>query len=316
MRKILAIILTAVFALSLAACGASGGGNTSGSGTVTPGPSQSSDPKTIAEDTTILAMSFNPPADFKSVKRTIGRYADGSFEEKEIDYFLDDEEETMLGFAFAPGINLTDYYTLDELESATCGDKTFYFVQTGTETVAIAQDGDNIYAIDYKVPDGDGTDYVKQVIANDISFTNNKDTVDNREDIPGIKYSLDGTGTLSEYTNLQNETPDGEITEQILSWSYGNDPMSPDYRFAIYYYKDTSFDDVKSEDRVYEERDVNGITYIARIPDDEDPYAYYFQQGDDLYLIMNTGTSNGLWTTRSDESRAAFDTFLKSVSFD
>ena len=315
MKKLLAIILTAAFALSLAACGSSGSGGTGSGGSTAPGTGTggSSAAKTIAEDDNILAMSFTPPTDYVSVERTIGKYTDGSIEEKEIDYFFDEDQETMLGFAFATGVNIGDYYTLDELDSAQAGDKTFYFVQTGTETVAIAQVGDDIYAIDY-ASDEDGTEYVKKIIE-DIKFTDNKDTADNNWDLPGITYSTDGLGNLVLSTNRQAETPDGEITEQVLGWSYGDDKLSPDYRLGIYLYKNTSFDDVKSEDKVYEEREINGVKYMVRIPDDDEPYAYYTQQGDDLYLIMNVGTSNGLWTNRSDESYQAFEKLLNSISF-
>ena len=156
------------------------------------------------------------------------------------------------------------------------------------------------------------------MISNNIKFTDNKETPQNKKEIAGITCEPDKAGTVCQYTTIQEETKAGDIAHQTFAWNYGTDLMNIDYCFVIYYYKDISIEDVRKEDteRTYEEREVNGVTYIACLAEDGEPYVYYKQQGNDLYAIMNAENPSGYTQDESaKEIDEAFQTFLSTVKF-
>ena len=66
--------------------------------------------------------------------------------------------------------------------------------------------------------------------------------------------------------------------------------------------------------------EING-TKFTFAKEEENPDAlnhseYFVQLGDDAYVIQNKGVSNGWFVSRSDESKAAFKTFIRSIVFE
>ena len=302
MKKIFAIILTAAVALALAACGGSGG-NTGGN----------TKPKTIAEDTNLFGMSFVPPEGYETVERFIDRTEDGTISEKDISFYFADG--TTLGFAYATGLGITEA-DLSSYETKTVADKTFYLIESGSTLNALAlAGGDVLYGISFDSED-EGQKELFEKALEGLSFTDSKEAAVDDEDLFGIRYSLEGLGKVASSYISAEETPTGELKEKTIMWRFGTDADNIDYRFYICVYKNTTMEEKRSESKTYEEQEINGITYTVAIPDDEEPYEYYVQHGEDLYQIRNAGTSSGWWTSRSDASVVAFQIFLKSISFE
>lgn len=303
MKKTIAILAAALavfVALAMVAC--SGGGSGSGSGS---GGKQ----KTIAEDNSVMQMSFTMPEGTEQIDINIAYNALGTATEKDVYYTLPDDKE--VAFAWMANQPITDLFDPETTDSIDLAGQTAYYMTVSGMYVACVQIGQDLYAITY---DGfESQEDIDAVLAG-ITFTDATDTQLYDRDIAGIGYSVDPAWGIQSCNVTVSGDAQGALEYKTVQWYFGEGD-SVDFRFIVRCYYNTTLDAVLGEDADTEEVEIGGYTYTAVTASDEEPYSYYIQQGDNVYLIRNNGRTSLIWTTRSDESRAAFRQFLGTVTF-
>ena len=314
MKKIIALLLAAVFLLSLAACGGANQGGSGQSGESTDAPETTAKPK-IADETAVMNMSFSAPEKYSTVQRYIQKDTEGKVTEIDVNYILDDGAKIIYAYSFDGGITEEQ---LSGRETVEIAGKTFYTIDSGKTQAALTLDGSSTYAFSYVFASDEDVDKtIINKLGEGIEFTDNTEYTDNDDEMYGINYKTDGIGNLVSLHNTTEETPDGDLVTKQLSWYFGEDIKNIDYRFFIKLTKDSKIEDVKEADKEYTEVTINDITYTAVVADEgKKPYDYLVQRGDDVYQIHNSGKSGWIGVTRTEESEAAFETFINSISFE
>ena len=312
MKKLIALLLITVIAFTVVSCSGSGKAK-------------------IADDTSVMAMSFTAPEGYKTVGRgTDVKSSDGSLTEKDIVY--DFEDGTHVMFAYAPDQKLTDELDLSTLETKEAGGVTFYLQTYSSVTYAYAQYGDDVYGVALKGADSNSESSTESSSENKsgltlddvlkgITFTETTETKvnENVEDFGDLTYAIDESLFVNSVTCAMIEKPDGTLVSKSDTWSLGSEEGKTNYRFSIVMLKDTTVDEKIQDFKdsgSYEmgEKTINDITYTTvKYSSEAGPLSYYVQHGSDVYQINNNGISNGLWTTRSEESFTVFETFLNSI---
>ncbi|MBQ7688400.1 MAG: hypothetical protein IJT27_04190 [Clostridia bacterium] len=299
MKKIIAVMMALALAVSFAACAKQGDGGKA--------------PKTLAGDTSVMAMCFAAPEGYETVGRVIDKTADGVITEKNIVYNFADGAK--LTFAYGANLTLSELFDLTDKETAEYGGRTFYLTSTGKTMRAFAQEGEDLYCINFDLPDEDSRARY-DAVAETVSFVEEKETQENGDDLYAINWSFDEAWNCVSASSYLEETPDGAVKEKSMTWRFGADADNVDFRFEIIVYKDAALADQLDDEKQYVEEEINGVTYsVLAVSEDEKPYDYYVQQGDDVYRIKNLGVSNGLFSSRSEESDAAFAQFMNGISF-
>lgn len=306
MKKLIVFTLIAVLMFTFAAC--SGGQSKA----------------KLADDTSVMAMSFTPPEGYTTVSRgTENLKDDASLSEKDMSYSYKDG--TSIVYAYAPKQNLSDQLDgLDDMETKKVGDVTFYIQTYTSSAYAYAQYGEDVYGIAYRL--GDGEDKMTLTLDDmmkDITFTDATETTMNEdiEDIGDLSYTIDSALFIKSIASTYSETPDGTFDSKSCTYSMGSEKDKVEYRISAAVFKNTTIEEKTKEYKdsdSYEmgEKEYGGVTFTSLKKTSEDaPYAYLVQRGDDVYILTNIGTSNGLWYTRSEGSITVFENLMNTVSF-
>ncbi|MBR0303187.1 MAG: hypothetical protein IJQ80_05005 [Clostridia bacterium] len=324
MKKILALLLVLMMVLSLAACGESAektdkkdGAATADTTDDTGAGESEADENRVIDDTSVMAMSFGVPGEFESVQRYIEQTVDGEISEKDIIFNF--SEDSSLTYAYGMGMSLDDVLeamSMDKESADTklCGDTVMYLKTNGTSYYAFGEYGGKLYAVSYSGDDEDAEALFNSSL-DGVTFSSASETKMNDTVFEDITYDAGADDAICGYRSTVEEDREGELIMKNIGWYYGENKDDPDYRFGITCYKNTTVEDEIGENEDTEETEIGGVTYTYIVPDDEKPYDYYTQYGDDVYEIRNNGAFNGLFTTRSDESATAFEAFLETVSF-
>ncbi len=317
MKKLFAAGLSAVMLLSLAACsGTSQSGIGGGSGAAESGQVQETEAPTtvptVASDTEVKLMTFSAPEGYKTVERFI-KTTGGKVEEKDITYKFDDDSK--LVYACMEGMTLSDEIPVDKTTPAEYGGESYNVYESGSSKTAFAQKGDDAYAVSYVFAKGIDEDKFASVMA-DVKFDGSGEFSDNSKvELDDIRYTLDSTRNIYSTTSNLAETPEGEVTEKKLSWSFGQDKDNEDFSFSVTEFLNTTVEEKQNKDKKYEQKQINGIDYTVRVADSgSKPVEYFVQHGNNVYRVWNNGKS-GLLTTRNEECEAAFEAFVNSISF-
>lgn len=315
MKKLLALVIAALMIVSLAACGSSGSGQ--GNSAEPDAPTEAPAPQTIAEDTCAVDMSFTPPEGYATVNRHYEYAADGSVVDKSFTYTFDDDAEVIIGYT--KGAEITDEIPqsyLDDAEIIDYAGKSFSVITSGSTIMGVVQDGDVVYGIGWSFAEEIDREAFDQLM-NGIRFTDNTEAGTNGDDLFDISYTLDSSLNVVSVNNNLTETPDGETVDKSLTWYYGTDKDNVDFRIMIKVFKNSTVEEEISSYGTTGELELGGVTYtvLYESDDSEKPFAYYTQQGSDVYQIRNMGVSSGWSTDRSDESYAALENLMSTVSF-
>lgn len=314
MKKMLALLLALVMTAALAACsggqaGGSSGTDDSGAAEVTEAPALK-----VADDTAVMKMSFPVPEGFESVERFIDLQADGTVVEKNITYNFSDDEKLVYAFSIEEE-DMTAMIEEEEHDTAEYAGKTFYILNYSGAYQAVSQEESDVFGVEYTPPEGGGREKFDEALSA-LSFTENTETVKDDTELKDAHYTIDESLPLWGWSTTVTETPSGELIKKSVVYKFGEDRDDLDFRFLVRLHKNTTIDSLKKDGKEYEEQEINGITYTVLVDSGEDtPYEYMTQQGEDVYVLRNNGANNGWWTSRSDESKAAFETFLGTFSF-
>lgn len=318
MKRLLAILICILLILCASGC-SSGEDQSAGSGSSAAANDVAPAPK-VADDTSVLGMSFTPPAGYSTVTRFVESRTDGSFSEKDIFYNYD--EDTEIRFAAVKGYKVEDVMKTEGKETMQAGGATFYLQTSDSSSMAFAEYDGALYGIRYAKSETAVCPTFEEVMQG-ISFAAAADTLlnEDEESIGAIRYTLDSTKPIAGRASAVTEKPDGTPAEKYCIWRFGEDAEKVDYSLMIELVKDAT---VEEETKEYLEKtsytigskELNGLSFTTVTKGDEDaPYAYYVQHGGDVYRVSNSGSNNGLWTTRSEESVTAFEALLNTISF-
>ena len=299
MKKLLKLLLLAVMVMMITAC--SGGGSASSGGK-----------KKVADDQDVLALHFTTPGTFESVERYCEVTTEGKLVEKDIVFNFADGES--VGFAVMPGEKLAEMTNVDNLEQYEINGFKVYRFDSGNDMMAFIQNGEDLYAVDRYLNTVDDGTILKEVLGG-VSFTKSTTTTLDEAGFDELNYQLDDDHSVYKTATRISEDAEGNQTEKMVFWYYGSDENT-DFRFMINAYRNSTFEDILSKEDTYEEKEINGIAYKVLVNTNGDPsYEYYTQHGNDVYMIRNSGTSNGWFVDRSEESYTCFEKFLNTVSF-
>ena len=311
MKKIIAI-MTAVVLLCgvLTACGEGGSDK-------------------VADDLSVMGMSFTRPEGFTSAERTLDINADGTINEKNIVFSLEDGSKVTFAVSASLGLDIGDTikesFSEDDYETREVQGLTFYIVNYGANTYALAQRGDDIYGVRYTSAgtgsDGDYAGYSEafENAMNVIRFSNNTETAMNPEGMIDVSYTLSEELNIVRTYDTYEQSPEGEVISKSYTWSFGADDENIDMKFLVRVIRNTKLEDelaglTLNDGETMPKKELNGLTYTARV-DDDGAYQYYIRHGEDVYIFKNLAVGSGWYSSRSAESYAAFDTFMQSVRF-
>ncbi len=317
MKKVITMLLTLILALSIVACSGSGKGSGGSDSAENEENAATEAPKTLAQETTAVSLSFTPPEGYDTVNRHIEKKADGTIIDKSFMYTFADKSEIDIGYT--TGKKITDEIPqsyLDKAESVEYAGKPFSVITEGKTIMAVCQDGDAVYGIGYSFADKLDKDAFEKLMKG-ISILDNDEAIETDDDLFAINYTLDKSLNQVSVSNSQTEKPDGTLVDKSLVWFFGKDKDNIDFRLMIKVYKNSTVEKELPTDYRSEQVEIGGVTYTAIYDTDtsESPFAYYTQQGDDVYQIRNMGVSGSWSTTRSDESYKALKDLMNTVSF-
>ena len=275
MKKAIACVLTLALLLSFAACGAGGGKD---------------EPKPLAQDTDCMALHFDAPEGYASVARFVRQTADGGVAEKNIIYSFDDGRE--LTYAYAAKVDIAEQMKTEDLESGEFAGQTFFFYPDGDDYMSFAQVGEDVYGVQYTLPDSETREPLEQVLGQ-ISFTDKTETDINDKDLYDVSYTIDPELPLAGWETNLTEATDGTVTKKSVTWDFGESADDLDFRFVIRVHKNTTIDQIIKADKEYEEKTIGELTYtVLKADEGKAPYEYFTQHGDDVYQIRNNGAPN------------------------
>lgn len=318
MKKLLSLILAlCMLCAVLAACGES-----SSDGQKTDAATEAPAPK-VADDLSVMGMSYAPPAGYTAVNRSFTKGADGAVTEKNMAYTLPDGTEVTFAMSVVDdgdmGQKLLKQFGEEKVTVRDVAGMTFYTLDYEGEIYSIAQKGKDVYGIRC-TPAAEGADLsgVFEAALNSVSFSDSRETPVNPDGLYDVRYTLGGDLTVITTYDEYEEAPDGAATSKAYTWSLGKDGKA-DLRFQIRVQKNKKLADELAgikldEGETMPEKTYNGLTYTVR-QDDKGVYQCYIQHGSDVYVFKNLAVSSGWFASRSEESYTVFETFMNSVSF-
>jgi hypothetical protein len=298
LKKTVSLWLAAMMLVSLAACGSN----------------------SAVDDTSVMEMSFKSPEGYETVERSVEKNTEGKLTGKSIGYTFEDGRSVAFAFSSANGQSIEDELEQMEVERKEYNGTELVLYQSGKKTyMAFCQKGDNVYGVQYRSDNEETLADEFDKILKTVKFSDAKKTAMNDFVLDKVTYELKTDIPLySETTNLK-EKADGTVVSKSFIWKYSEDSEKVNYRFSIEQRKDTKLEDLLDEDKEYDTTEINGTTFtFAKEGEDTDALdhnSYYVERGGDVYLIQNKGVSTGWFTSRSDESKAAFKTFIQSIVF-
>ena len=215
MKKLLAILLAATMAASLAACG---------------GTTEEKKP-TVAQDTAVIGMKFTPPEGYKTVERYLEEDANGAVTQKSLAYEFEDGSKKT--YAYATGHKLEDVLDLSKMEKTEQAGQTFYLRNEDNGHQAYAQVGEFIYGVEYAPAEDKDDDTMIGKMLSDVSFTDNTETLHDKDaiDFGKMKYTIDDKLNICGYNTSLEETPKGDLVRQAITWVFGKSADDHDFRF-------------------------------------------------------------------------------------
>ncbi|MBR5428664.1 MAG: hypothetical protein IK118_09975 [Clostridia bacterium] len=310
MKKTIALLLAALLLLSLTACSGGSGKKTDNGITTTEEPTEPV-VLTAADDTQVMDLCFTAPQEYETVERYTDLDANGGLLEKDLVYSLADGGS--ITYAYMKGQDLSTIMDTSELETREAGGQSFMITERSGNYLAFAQKAEDLYAVSYAPGEGGDGSLLDTLLAQ-VSFTDATETSIDDIDLYDIRYTIDENLHIAGTSIKLLSTPDGTVTKKSVFWNYGESDDSVDFTLMVRVFKNATMASVLSEEKEYEQKTVSELEYTVLKTDDDTPYEYYTQHGDDVYEIRNNGKS-GWTTTRSDESIAAFEAFLNSVGF-
>ena len=180
MKKTLALLIAAVMMLSLAACGNSGKGGSSAQ--------EETKPPKVADETSVMDMTFKAPAKYKEVGRYVSKSVNGIIKEKDIKFNFDDDSSIIYACNF--DTKLDDMLSLDSLKKEKYNGVTYYIYESKPVRAALVQRGKDVYGFSYNFADKIDNKLFKAKMK-EITFSKNG-TIgkDNDDDLYAIKYSF------------------------------------------------------------------------------------------------------------------------------
>lgn len=318
MKKLLALLLAVAVLFTLAACSGSGkdGLTPTDESSVpeTETPTEAPTPAdSILEDRSVEFMTFVPPEGYSSVERVISTFADGSLDEKTITFYWADE--STVAYASTAGYNIGDYLDLTTLESKEISGQTAYFYNSGADHMVMIQLEDVLCALDC-VPAEGSEDYSRldQALAN-LQFGECEFSTDVEDGIGAIRYDLGQVGTPLKTSSVHRVDLEGNTIKKSLTLFFGQDKDNIDYRLLLRVVCNAKVEDELNESTTYEDGTLQGLPCKIRM-EDEHPIEYFVQRGNDVYILKNLGYNGGWYVDRSEESYAAFDALVASVTFE
>jgi len=274
--------------------------------------------KIIADDKSVMDMTFTPPETYESVLRTIEKTTAGDIIQKELDYTLADESEYDYAYLYMEDVDLSNALDTEKLEKMEIDGRTFYIQEENDKSYqAYAQKDAHIYGFQYTAS-AEGKREIFNEAMEAIHFSDKMESVTDDITFEGLSYTIDEELPLYSTTTTLVEKQDGTVLKKSLQWNFGEDAENLTFRFVIRLFKNTTVDKEINEKYEYEEKTVGDITYKVLKPSEgKAAYEYFTQHGDDVYEIRNSGISNGWFgVTRSEESEAAFEKLLNSIHFE
>lgn len=302
-KTILSLLMAAFLLLTLAGCGKVG------------------IKKNPVDDTAVLGMSFSSPAGYETVERSVETGADGKVKVKNIGYTFADGRTLAFAYTIVDEGNLEDELGSLDVERKEYNGTELILYQSGKKTIMVLyQDGNKLYGVQYRAVDEETVKDEFDKILQTVRFTDAKETALNDFTLDEVTYELKTDIPLYSTTTDLKQKANGTVVSKSMIWKYSQDSEKIDYRFCIEQDKNTKLADLLKEDKEYEETEING-TKFTFAKEEENPDAlnhseYFVQLGDDAYVIQNKGVSNGWFVSRSDESKAAFKTFIRSIVFE
>jgi hypothetical protein len=278
----------------------------------------------------ICAMEFDPPAAYDTVERFSDQTAEGAVKEKNISFTLADG--TVIGYAWAADMDLEGQVGSRDVENEEIGDHKVYFMQSSNVYRAFFQHGADVYGVQYSLPETDeaaegdetaesaestdGKALLKECVAA-LRFKEEAAACEAADlGLFDITCAPDETLKISGHTVTEVCSAAGELQKKSVTWKYGEDFSSPDFRLLIRVFRGETLQDLLKEDKEYEEKTVGDITYtVLKADEGTAPYEYYVQHGEDVYEIRNNGNDSGWFVSRPEESVQAFEAFVNSISF-
>ena len=319
MKKLIAFVMVGLLLLSFAGCGGSGGNSDGGQ----------KKPLTIADDRSIFEMRITAPEGFTSIERYTDQDKDGGILERDLNFTLADGGK--ISYGCMRGQILSELTDISALETKEVNGVTYYIVERGDESAAFAQRENDLYAVQY-TPAEEPEDAETEEDAEDTEAAATEETAGMDNALAAIRFeesetpaaddtalyalslSLEGLTVAGSTVNVI-ATAEGEITEKSVIWKFGEDAVSPDFRIYTRVFRGKALADALKEGKEYETKTVGDREYSVLVTDDETPYEYYTQYGDDVYEIRNNGNNNGWFVDRTEESVAAFEKVLATVTF-
>lgn len=313
MKKLIAFIVVGLLLLSFAGCGGSGGGQEKA--------------RTVADDRSIFEMRITAPEGFTSMERFTDQDKDGGIFERDLNFTLADGSK--ISYGCMRGQILAELTDISSLDTKEVNGNTYYIVVRGDESAAFLQRENDLYAVQYtpaeeaedaeaeadagaaETDENTGLDQALAAIRFEESETPEADDTE----LYALSLSLEGLTVAGSTVNVI-ATPEGEITEKSVIWKFGEDAQSPDFRIYTRIFRGKTLEDVRKEGKEYETKTVGDREYsVLAAGEDETPYEYYTQYGEDVYEIRNNGNNNGWFVDRTEESVTAFEQVLATVTF-
>ena len=265
----------------------------------------------VVDDLDVAAMHFEQPRGFTQVERVCNMNADGSLIEKDINFYYGDDRS--ISYFVMKDNQLNDLVSSIKASILKKEGKTFYIYTSGPALVALTQVENDTYGINYNM--GTFDQELLEKIINAITFTKKEETKSDNINFGDMTCTYVFENVYS-YATRRMEDIQGNLLECSNIWRFGENDENQEYRFQVSIIKNTSLENELDSQREYEDKEINGITYKVQLnSNDESPYLYITQHGNDVYKIANLGRYNGWSADRSNESAIAFEEFLNSISF-
>ena len=311
-------LISAMSLFLLSACSgsgspAAGAEGTAGGAAVEESPAAEEVSTRIADDTSILSMSFSKPDSFEDASRFSEFDPEGNLKEKDIAYSLGGDE--VITYSVARDMNLSELVDTSTLETKEINGISYFLLRRDNMIVALYQKDSDLMMIEREFAGEIDDDAFFELVSN-VTYTDNTETILDDVIIEGMKYSGDDAGVF-DYGVTVTEDPEGNLKEKGVIRYYGADKDNVDYRIVVMLETNTTIAELAGEDQEAEEITVNGITYQAyNSAGEAEAYDYYYQSGSNVYEIRNAGKPSFFSTTRSEESFTAFHAFVENVTFE
>ena len=311
------LVLFLIILLCLVGCGSAGGNNSGGN---SGGGQQNNQPKgndlsDVTKDTSLMKLKFEIPENYTEVERFSEVMAsDGSAIEKDLSYAF--EDGSAIGYAYTYGTVLADLTDTSSWEQVEIDGKPFLYYASGNDYMLFYQDDKVLYGIDYKSEAEDAKDKLLEY-AKSVKLTDSKDLYLDDTSIEGVSYDVDKNLNLvsTAVTLSKDNDATGNYSMKSVTLKFGESDDKLDFRFVVRVYKDTTLDEVLSENKDYGDAEINGISYKT-LNDEDKIYVYLTQQGSNVYEFRNNGSNNSGWfVSRSEESYENFNNLMNSIKF-